>query len=319
LKLYLSAAAALAVALLLSGTALAKGHRSHGHPAALAKGHRSHGHPTTVSLYERDARPFRLARQGCSAARRGESGVVVLDFGKPAFGGLRHGGYGTIDFSNRFISNHQITMGMLGWARGYFHCLPRHSQKLVTLARGTSNYHPHVPSVSRAGRRWAGAVIALGRRLRRHGLNTHVRSAAADDAEPAWDRDFRNTRRFIHGFREFGHGRTLYNYGSLDGGVGAIWSARQMMYVVGGKGNTAVLPEIYYSSQAEQWAELAHIAHQWFHRSIHFAGVMTQGSPSCHCGYRPPAAHWALARALARVDTGRRIHVPNRGTNIVSG
>jgi hypothetical protein len=307
LKLCLSAAATLAVALLLSGTALAnRHHRAYGH------------HPTTLSLYERDARPSRLARQGCSAARRRETGVVVLDFGKPSYAGRRHGAYGTIDFSNRFISNHRITKGMLGWARGYVRCLPRHSHRVVTLARGTSNYHPSVPSVTAAGKRWAGAVLALERKLRRQGLSRHVKSAGADDAEPAWDRRFRQTRLFIHGFRKWSRAHTLYNYGSLDGGVGSIWSARQMMYVVGGTGHTAVLPEIYYPSQAREWAELAHIAHRWFHRRVHFAGVMTQGSPSCHCGFRPHAAHRALVRALASWDTGQT-RVPNRGTNIVTG
>ena len=161
-------------------------------------------------------------------------------------------------------------------------------------------------------------MLALERKLARSGLYAHVRSAAADDAEPAWDRAFRQTRLFIAGFRELAHGRTLYDYGSLDGGVGSIWSARQMMFVTGGKGHTAVLPEIYYSSQAEEWAELAHIAHRWYHQHVHFAGVMTQGSSGCDCGFRPLAAHRALVHALASWDTGRT-RVPNRGTNIVSG
>jgi hypothetical protein len=300
LKLCLSAAAALIVALLVSGTALANGQR---HPS----------HRLSLSLYERNATPARLARQGCSAALRGESGVVVLDFGKPSHAGHF---YGTIDFSDRFLSNHEITMGMLGWARGYVRCLPRHSLLVVTLARGTSNYRPFVPSAKIAGQRWAGAVLALERKLRRNGLARHVKSAAADDAEPAWDRHFHQTRLFIGGFQKWSYGRTLYDYGSLDGGVGAIWSARQMMYVTG---HTAVLPEIYYSSQARQWAQLASIAHRWFHTRVHFAGVMTQGSPSCDCGYRPNAAHQALVRALARVDTGRPTLVPLVGTNIVSG
>jgi hypothetical protein len=303
LKLCFSAVAALAVALLLSGTALAQGQR---HPH----------HRLSVSLYERDAKQSRLARQGCAAARRGESGVVVLDFGKPSHYGRE---YGTIDFSNRFISNHQITMGMLGWARGYVRCLERPSHKVVTLARGTSNYHPSVPSAKIAGQHWAAGVLALERKLRRHGLDRHVKSAAADDLEPAWDRSFRQTRRFIHGFRTWSQGRTLYNYGSLDGGVGSIWSARQVMYVTGGEGHTAMLPEIYYASQARQWAQLAYIAHRWFHRRVHFAGVMTQGSASCDCGYRPHAAHRALVQALARVETGSPTPVPAVITNIVSG
>ncbi len=305
MKLCISAAAVLVVALLLAGT-------------ALAKSPRSHGRTTTLSLYERDARPARLARQGCDAARRGERGVVVLDFGKPAYAGRGHRrGYGTIDFSDRFVSDHSITMGMLGWARGYVRCLPRYSSAVITLARGTSNYQPSVPSAWVAGKRWAGAVLALGRKLHRHGLSGHVRSAAADDLEPAWDRSFRQTGRFIHGFRRYAPGRTLYDYGSLDGGVGAIWSARQMMDVTGGEGRTAVIPEIYYASQAREWAEFAYIAHRRFHRRVHFAGVMTQG-PCRRCGLRPLYAHRALVHALASWGAGQT-PVPQGGTNIVSG
>ena len=305
MKLCLSAAAAIVVALLVSGSALAS----------------SPVHRSTLSLYERDAHPHRLTTQGCAAARRGERGVVILDFGKPAYAGRGwNRGYGTIDFSERFISNHRISLAMLGWARGYVRCLPRHSRAVVTLARGTSNYHPSVPSAWVAGQRWAQAVLALGRKLRRHGFSRHVRSAAADDAEPAWDRGFRRTQLFIHGFRRYAHGRTLYDYGSLDGGVGAIWSARQMMDVTGGAGHTAVIPEIYYPSLAREWAQLAYIAHRWFHRRVDFAGVMTQMTPGCsRCGFRPLEAHRALVHALARVDTGRTIFVPRFSTNIVRG
>lgn len=305
MKLLLSAAAAFVAALVLTGAALAM----------------SHPHRTTLSLYEQTASSRLLARQGCAAARRGEIGVVVLDFGKPAYSGAR-GAYGTIDFSDRFISNHQITVGMLGWARGYVGCLRTHSKASVTLARGTSNYHPSVPSAFVAGKRWAGAVLALQRKLQRHRLNTQVKSAAADDAEPAWDRGFRKTRRFIQGFRMSAYRRTLYDYGSLDGGVGAIWSARQMLFVTGGAGHTAVLPEIYYPSLAREWAQFAYVAHRRFHRRVHFAGVMTQVLPGCRpsrCGLRPREAHRALVHALASVNTGRRTHVPRGGTNIVRG
>src|SRR5262249_11418208 len=134
---------------------------------------------------------------------------------------------------------------------------------------------------------------------------------------PAWYLRFRKTMLFVHGFRERAHGRTLFDYGSLDGGVGSIWRASQMMYLTGGAGHTAVLPEIYYSSQAREWAELAHIAHRWYHRRVPFAGVMTHG-PCRRCGLRPLAAHRALVHALAQVETGST-PVPNRGTNIVSG
>ena len=158
--------------------------------------------------------------------------------------------------------------------------------------------------------------MQLGLILAERGLAEHVSVAAADDAEPAWDRQFHQTRDFFHGFRAAVHGHTLYDYGSLDGGVGAIWSARQAFYVAGGLRYTKALPEIYNSAMAREWAELARIARTRFHRDVRFAGVMTEVAASCDCGLRPAAARNALAQALdsAGVDD---LTVPAGGTNMV--
>ena len=268
---------------------------------------------TTLSIYEHKIHPWILSAQGCSAARRHESGVVVLDFGKPAF---EHGGYGTILFSGRFATNHRITIAMFAYAHGYVRCLPTGSAASIELARGTSNYHPAVPSAYAAGVRWARETNRLGVMLARKGLDAHVEAGAADDAEPAWDPAFRKTRQFLHGFRASVHGHTLFDYGSLDGGIGAVWSARQAWYVAGGLRHTKALPEIYNSAMAEEWAELARIARGRYHRAVHFAGVMTQGTPSCGCGLRPPAAHRVLAEALDAQGVGH-MSLPTGGTNIV--
>jgi hypothetical protein len=267
---------------------------------------------TTLSIYEHTAHHWVLSRKGCAAGRRHENGVVVLDFGKPAF---ERGGYGTILFNGRFATNHRITAAMLAYARGYASCLPRGSTAFIALARGTSNYHPVLPSAYEAGVRWARETNKLGRELARHGLDTHVESAAADDAEPAWDRSFRKTRWFFHGFRAAVHAHTLYDYGSLDGGVGAIWSARQAWYVAGGLRHTKALPEIYNSAMAREWAELAAIARGRYHRDVRFAGVMTQGTSSCNCGLRPSAAHRVLAQALMSQGIDHLV-LPLGGTNI---
>lgn len=267
---------------------------------------------TTLSMYEQSAQPWILRAQGCAAAQRQESGVVVLDFGQPSF---HHHSYGTNLFSGRFASDHRITTALVGWARGYVRCLPRGSSASVSLARGTNNYHPDVPSVYAAGRHWAGQTLKLQRKLQRENLDRHVTAAAADDAEPAWDRRFRKTREFVHGFRAAAQGHTLYDYGSLDGGVGSIWSARQAFYVAGGIRHTAALPEIYNTAQAREWAELAGIARSRFNSHVHFAGVMTQGSRHCHCSLRPHQAHRALARALASYGV-QQTSLPRGGTNI---
>jgi hypothetical protein len=296
---------------------------AHRHPTKVRHRHaakkrqpqpRQHLRATTLSIYEHTTKPWVLRVQGCSAALRHENGIVILDFGKPAF--ARHG-YGTILFSGRFALNHQITAGMVGYARGYVSCLPRGSRAHIVLARGTSNYHPSVPSAYTAGVRWGRATNKLGRIFHGKGLARHVEAAAADDAEPAWDRRFRKTGQFFHGFRTAVHGHTLYDYGSLDGGIGAVWTARQAWYVAGGLRHTKALPEIYNSAMARQWAELARIARARYHRGVHFAGVMTQGGPRCHCGLRPHQAHHALVRALASHGI-RHALLPRGGTNIVS-
>jgi hypothetical protein len=281
------------------------------HPALAQSVERQHG--TTLSIYEQTAKPWVLRAQGCSAARRHERGIVILDFGKPAF--KRHG-YGTILFSGHFALNHKITTAMVGYARGYVSCLPHDSKLRITLARGTSNYGLSVPSAYSAGRHWARATNKLHRSLRRHGLAVHVAAAAADDAEPAWDPSWRQTRDFFHGFRAATHGHTLYDYGSLDGGVGAVWTARQAWYVAGGIRHTKALPEIYSSEMARQWAELARIASSRYHRPVHFAGVLTQGTETCGCGLRPTAAHRVLAGALDDEGVGHVV-LPDGGTNIV--
>lgn len=268
---------------------------------------------TTLSIYEHSAQPWILSAQGCRAARRHENGVVVLDFGKPSF---HHGGYGTLLFSGRFAPNRKITRATGSYASGYSRCLPEGSTAYIALARGTSNYHPTVPSAYAAGVRWARETNALAVRLHHEGLAAHVEAAAADDAEPAWDRQFRKTRQFFHGFRAAVHGHTLYDYGSLDGGIGAVWSARQAWYVAGGLRHTKALPEIYNPAMAREWADLARISRARYHRGVHFAGVMTQGTASCNCGFRPPAAHRVLAHALAVQGVGR-IRLPVGGTNIV--
>ena len=268
----------------------------------------------TISLYEHTVRRSTLRRQGCSAAKRGVGGIVILDFGQPAANGHS---YGTYLFSGRFAGNRAITRAMFAYAVGYKRCLRRGSKLQITLARGTSNYHPQVPSAYKAGRKWAREAMALAKRLRSHSLHDHVTSAAADDAEPAWDRSFHRTRDFFRGYRDARTGHLLYNYGSLDGGVGSIWNARQVFFVTSGMKYARAIPEIYNYEMAKQWAELAHIARSRYHRPMTFAGVMTTHTSRNH-GMKPRDAHSMLVRALVNRVGESAPAVPAALTNIVT-
>jgi hypothetical protein len=266
----------------------------------------------TISLYERTTDRSVLSRQGCSAAQRGVGGIVILDFGQPSYNGHT---YGTNLFSGRFAGNAEITRGLVSYAHGYTSCLRRGSDLSITLARGTNNYRPQVPNAYAAGHRWARETRHLSTLLHRGGLDSHVSSAAADDVEPAWDRTFHRTRDFFRGYRAASTGHLLYNFGSLDGGVGSIWNARQAFFVASGMKYARVIPEIYNPAMARQWAELAHIAKHVYHRPVQFAGVMTTHTSANH-GMKPRDAHTSLVRALADSVGSGALDVPATLTNI---
>src|SRR5579862_9406600 len=270
----------------------------------------------TISLYERTTATGILRRQGCEAAKRGAQGVVILDFGKPSYNGHT---YGTILFSGGFAGNKSITQGMLAYAGGYTACLPKGSPDRISLARGTSNYHPSVPSVYKAGRKWAREVMNLQRSLRTARLDAHVTSAAADDVEPAWDPTFWRTHDFYKGYADSRVGHSLYNYGSLDGGiVSGVWTAHQAFYVTAGMRYARAIPEIYNETMAQEWAALAQVAKKRYHATLKFAGVMTERTSSNH-GVKPRDAHRMLVRELAVQGRGRAAaNVPAAYTNIKS-
>lgn len=270
----------------------------------------------TPSRYEQTTYAGSLYAQGCNAGREHTNGVVVLAFGKPAYDGHT---YGTILFSDRFAGNAEITRGMEAYAAGYTHCLPTGSDAQITLVRGTSNYDPSVPSAYNAGKRWAQETMKLAKYLRLHtAVAAHVRAAGGIDAEPAWDPRFGTTYDFFRGYHDAKTGYLLYNFGSLDGGVGSIWSLRQAFYVAGGMKYARVMPEIYYKVQAAQWARLARLAMLTYHKPVQFAGVMTQHWTGCHgCGFTAPQAHSQLGQALkTHPATRKQVRMLASATNI---
>ena len=258
------------------------------------------------SLYERTTSLKVLRAQGCLAGQKQTTGLVVLDFGKLDFR-RRRGGYGTITFADTFVPNRAITWAMKSYAHGYSKCLPEDSKATITLARGTTNYgQGSVPSTFTAGRLWAGATVTLAKYLRRHQFG-HVTAAAADDVEPAWDRGFHLTYDFFRGYGKSDHGYLLYNYGSLDGGVGGIWKLRQAFYVSGGMRSARAVPEIYNHEMARQWAELARLSYARYGKPIQLAGVMTQHWTSCRsCGYTAPKARHELVTELTKANVMKR-------------
>ena len=259
----------------------------------------SYGATVTPSLYERTISTTILRAQGCRAGNARVSGLVVLDFGKLTYRPKR-GGYGTLTFAGRFASNRSVGWAAKSYARGYSECIAKRSRAHITLALGTSNYDQDVPSTYVAGRLWAKQTTLIGAYVKVHHFD-RVTAAAGDDVEPAWDRGFRRTYDFFRGFGSANSGYLLYNYGSLDGGVGKIWRLRQAYFVAGGMHAARAVPEIYNQAMAEEWAELSRLSVRRYGEPIKIAGLMTQHHGHCRrCGYTAAQAHRVLKRELAK-------------------
>jgi len=118
-------------------------------------------------------------------------------------------------------------------------------------------------------------------------------------------------------YRDARTGHLLYNFGSLDGGVGSVWNARQIFFVTSGMKYARAIPEIYNHAMAKQWADLAQIARHRYNRPVKFAGVMTTHT-SRNRGMKPRDAHNVLVRALASRVGSSAPDVPATLTNIVA-
>jgi hypothetical protein len=209
---------------------------------------------TTTSYYESTTSASTLYNQGCSAGSARAEGLVILDFGRPAY---RDGAYGTMLFgSGGFASNVAILNAMEAFADGYWNCSPAGPK--MTIARGTSNYcHPGSacsllpPDYGAAGSYWGIRTNDLATYISNSGYASQETSAAADDAEPAWDPGFASTRHFIAGYNSAAQW-LLFDYGSLESGY---WS-RASEYYVAYTGANFPMPQIYYSSMAASWESL---------------------------------------------------------------
>lgn len=284
--------------------------------AALSPAAASAAYPgTTTSVYEHSADPAQTTAQGCSAARRGESGVVILDYGRPAYLASKDL-YGTIDFQPHFVWNGDIVRAAEGYARGYVSCLPAGSRAHVALATGTNNacsnhdsaccprgcpYQP--PSFTRSGYWWAVWVRRLDAYLHSQSVNgirlsDRVRASAADDAEPAWEPAYSNTHDWLSSFASTtGQAYPLWDFGSLESGY---WTPSQGYYVAYGTPPAVPFGEIYYRGQASEWESLALWSHQHTSNPMRIYGVTTQYNSAYagQCGYTPQGSYDAMLGAL---------------------
>jgi hypothetical protein len=249
--------------------------------AAPAPGH-------TTSLYEVNANARRLYRDGEAAGRAGAQGIVILDFGRPAFAA---GSYGTMAFAGTFVPMSAIETAVQHYIRAYFSYAP--PDTTLDVAVGTNNScgtdQPcgavicgcvdEPPSFNAWGVQLALAVEALDQWTANYkatrGYTDDVEVVAADDAEPAYDPEYLNTYNLLAGYASVvgGTSPAMVDYGSADP---AFWTEAQLLQVAYGFHPDVPMPEVYYSVDASEWAALLQYAKTVLGRAVLIQGVLTE-------------------------------------------
>lgn len=245
--------------------------------------------PTTSRyMYTTDSNA--LYTWGCNQGSAGESGVVVLDFGKPEQSGST---YGASLFGYGFRSTAQIENAVEQFLRGYWDCSP--SGAFIVVAVGTSNCGPPVcgPSaVNNAhGQAWAQMVNNIAT-----WISAPPSYASKEDIAGANDieLDFNtstNTRAWVDGYDSVNN-RFYYNFGDCAGCPYVVpggsscpgctpnngWTREDVWYVSWGATPAYPLPEIYRRDKvnAYQWQNASLYSYNTHSSRMVFKGSFTQ-------------------------------------------
>lgn len=206
-------------------------------------------------------------RLGCRGGERGESGVVVLAFGRQVTAGGTRGFWGP----GVLRPYSQISEVVAAYRDGLVEC----GAGPLVLAVTTSNYELHgVEEAAGFGAAWLAMVSSIADR-------GSVRIEGGTDLEPGWG-GLAAARAWVAAYKATG--RVLYSNASADGcplagsggGCANGWDTASLAELVWGGGGVAV-PQIYRrdGAQAKQWRVLAE---HWARTGgvPRFAGVMTQ-------------------------------------------
>ncbi len=263
----------------------------------------------TLSLYVRSLAPRALYAEGRAAGRESAEGIVILDFGRPAY---RDGVYGVL-WGARFASFARVVRAVRSYVNGYFLAAPAYTS--LDIGVGTNNscgtgqpcgsircgcsFEP--ASYYTWGEAFASVVEGLDGWIAalkaRFAYTDEVSVVGADDAEPAFDPGYANTASVLEGYAEIvgTSGPALVDYGSAEP---SYWSEAQLFQVAFGFGPDTAMPEIYYPVNARQWAALVRFGEVTLHRSVTIQGVLTMGAGS----NTPRAGYAEMLAALSGVS-----------------
>jgi hypothetical protein len=260
----------------------------------------------TVSYYEYGADQGVLAGQGRAAGQAGSQGLVILDFGRPAFDGASDG---TMDHSGHFVSLAAIESAVESYVKAYYTFSAPHTH--LEVAVGTNNScstgqpcgavicgcRDEPPSFVTWGAHFASSVKRLETWTTtfkaRSGYTDDVKVVAADDAEPAYDPGYRNTFDVLRGYADAvgGFQPAMIDYGSAEPG---FWTAEQLFQVAYGFRPDLPFPQIYYPSDVANWTGLIGYAQAQRGVAMSIFGVLTDQP----IGNSPQSAYQQIINAI---------------------
>jgi len=271
--------------------------------------------PHTTSYYERSANPAVLYHQGEQAGKDDAQGIVILDFGRPAY---LDGIDGTWSFSDAFVSLASIASAVESYVSAYYRYAPSHAT--LDVAVGTNNScgtgqpcrgivcgcPDEPPSFTAWGSEFAVSIEQLGAWVTsvkaQNGFTDDVAIVAADDAEPGFDPGFDNTYKLLTAYATTvgGSSPAMVDYGSADP---HFWTERQLFKVAYGLAPDIPMPEIYNSSNATEWAALLRYAKDHHHAALAIYGVLTGGDGT----NSPQTAVTEMLDAVANITSQQSI------------
>lgn len=215
--------------------------------------------PWTTSRYVVTTDWNTLFNEGCNQALRGESGVVVLDFGDPDYNATT-GKYGTklLGSPRPFVSVDEIWDLTVSFLQGYAYPSCNPNGKHIYLAVGTSNYGTTV--TREHGIAWAQLVENVHQTIiQPSSLEGMVTAAGAINAELQWN-SATTTRAWVNGYKDTTN-KQYYNFGNCPGcnyptgAPGYGWTWNDVWYISYGVLPAYPLPLIYVRSgtHANQW------------------------------------------------------------------
>lgn len=214
-------------------------------------------HPQTTSRYMQTVDPATLYNLGC--AQTNQSGLLILDFGRPRYNGTEYGA--SLFQRNGFTPISAIESAVRAFLNGYYDCP---GKGFMAVAVGTSNDGSN--TTFEHGRAW-GQMIAR--------LNAYISTPpsyadrlaviGASDIEIGYNTPA-NSRAWVDGYASTSP-VNYFNYGDAAGcpatGTGPCdqgWTQEDVWYVSWGNSASPLpVPQIYRTdgAQAWQWTALA--------------------------------------------------------------